>query len=966
MSGLRTGLRIMTGAAGMVAVSVATSQVFGDGRLSWGWAYVSVAVAALSLWSGEVLAGGTTAVGAPRGPRGRRGTYMRQLRDSVRAIETIGVGTNPPYALQLRQVYVDVSLTLKAPHDDGRTPRSGPPGERRPLESFLRGGASPVLVVKGDPGSGKTTLVRHTAQRLCERGWSGAPRRLLPVLLYLREHACAIVGEQPPTLGAAAVSAGWLQGKVPASWVERRLDRGGCVVMLDGLDEVPDGVVAWVRRQIERYPRNRFIITSRSHGFQPDGLPGAEVLQVRRFTGEQISRFLDGWYYAIECRDAEATGKQVRAAARAKAEDLIARLRATPALYDLAANPLLLTMIANVHLYRNQLPGSRAELYAEMCEVLLHRRQEAKRLADATGLRGPQKENVVRRLALAMTRDHVNDISVAGAEDMVEEALRQISPGVDSRVFLEEVVRSGLLVERGPELYAFAHPTLQEYLTAEQIRRNPELLGLLTENVDDPWWRETTRLWAAGADDATLVIAACIASGTVRALALALDCAEEAVAVDPRTRAELETLPAEKEPHGEDDARRRLITGVKAARGLRDVIVLGEGTAVCAHPVKRELWALFTKDRRAAGRHIPRDDPAPGQESDPATGMWGADAARFVSWLNTHFDDGTVYRLPTDAELADPAAGLVGGVAGHTVWAHGEARPRLYRPDGAPWPYEVGARTLRRRPAADRASTTPYLRIVVRQRAFDGGVGSAGLLDLGRDGRLSPGQVERLPRMISWADAMQVRELARDLARELGVRVGGPAKERDRDSALDHASLSGFRSSVLDAFQLLVACRATTRNRRSRTGEEVADFDDYLTGLVSGPLKSRETARKPPDVQMRRACDLLRDLPGDGEAMATALRLAEGVRASIVPILDRSAPCDPMTLTCARVELLAVLAVLSMPATSATPSPVSRFAGASAGRAVVSLAEAFRGLVAIQERAEGHIVGNEILLLVRQ
>ncbi|GAA1263001.1 hypothetical protein GCM10009677_13320 [Sphaerisporangium rubeum] len=947
----------------MVAGSVTTNQVFGDGGLSWGWAYASVAVAALSLWSGEILAGERRE--APLVPQGRRGTYVRQLRDNVRAIETIGVATNPPYALQLRQVYVDVSLALKPPHDNGQSPQNAPPGERRSLESFLRGDTSPVLVVKGDPGSGKTTLVRHTAQRLSGPTRPGI-RRPLPVLLYLRDHAAAVTGDQPPTLGAAAVAAGWLHGKVPASWVERRLDRGGCVVMLDGLDEVPDGVVAWVRRQIERYPRNRFIITTRSHGFHPDDLPGAEVLQVRRFTGEQISRFLHGWYYAIECRDTEATGRQVRAAARAKADDLIARLRATPALYELAANPLLLTMIANVHAYRNQLPGSRADLYAEMCEVLLHRRQEAKRLAGATGLRGPQKENVMRRLALVMTRDHVNDIPAAAAVGVIEEALRQVSPDVRPRVFLAEVVRSGLLVERGPDLYAFVHPTLQEYLTAEQIRRHPELLGLLTGNVDDPWWRETTRLWAAGADDATPVIAACIASGTVRALALALDCAEEAVAVDPRTRAELETLPADTDPGGEDDARRRLITGVKASRALRDVIVLGEGTAVCAHPVTRELWALFTKDRKASGRHIPRDDdPAPGQETDPATGMWAVDVTRFVTWLNTHFDDGTVYRLPTTAELSDPAAGLVTGVAGHTIWAHGETRPRLHRPDGVPWPYDVPPRPLRRRPAADRAATTPYLRIVVRSRALDGGVGSAGLLDLGRDGRLTPDRVERLPRMISWADAMQVRELARDLARELHVRVDGPTRDLHTDSALDHAGLTGFRPTTLDAFQLLVACRAMTRPRRSRTGEELADFDTYLRDLVCGPLKSRDTTRRPPDVLTRRALDLLHDIPGDhDEPMATAVGLAGTVHTTVTPILDRSSPYDKTTLTCARVELLAVLAVLATPAVSAQVTKAG--VPAVVPRVAVTLAEAYRGLVALQERAAGRLPANEVLLLVRQ
>ncbi|GAA1263022.1 hypothetical protein GCM10009677_13340 [Sphaerisporangium rubeum] len=727
MSGLKTALRVVTGAAGLVAVSVAANQVLSGGELRWSWMYVSIGVAVLSLWFGEVLAPGGTDIPSavpdtgPGIPRGRRRAYVRQLRHSVRRIDTIGIATTPLYALNLRDVYVDVSLVLTSSQDTEHTPYIGvtpddPQEERRTLDSFLHGDGSHVLAVIGGPGSGKTTLVRHTALDLCRHAWLPWPGRELPVLLYLRDHAAAVLADDPPSLGAVAVSAGWLHGSVPASFVERRLDKGGCVVMLDGLDEVADEqdrgrVVAWVRHQIERYPRNRFVLTSRPHGYLSNPLPGAETLQVRRLTDDQITRFLHGWYHAVECRATNSTGKQVRAEAEAKAADLDTRLRTNRALNDLAANPLLLTMIANVHMYRDKLPGSRAELYAEMCDVLLHRRQEAKALTDVTGLRGPQKERVVRHLALTMTRDRVEHVPTANAELLIARVLRQVSRDVSPRTFLEEVRKSGLLVERENGVYSFAHLTLQEYLTAAQIREHPEHVAWLTRSVDDPWWRETTLLWAA-ASDATPVIAACLASGTVRALAMAFDCAEEALAVDPGTRAELDTVLSALDPHSSDEARRRLITAVQASRSLRDVITLGDGATVCARPVNRELWTLYARSERAAGRHPQRDDPDWTDHGKPATGMSHVDAARFVIWLNSHFDDGTAYRLPTPDELADPAVGRSADLSGHIFWAHGDDRPRLYRPGGVP-PPSLGAATLRGYQAADRRAVRPYLRLAL-------------------------------------------------------------------------------------------------------------------------------------------------------------------------------------------------------------------------------------------------------------
>src|ERR1700743_3322701 len=90
--------------------------------------------------------------------------------------------------------------------------------------------------------------------------------------------------------------------------------------------------------------------------------------------------------------------------ARESAARLTALLRETPALQDLAVNPLLLTMIATAHRYRGALPGSRADLYGEICQVLLSRRGQAKGLPEL--LSWPAKQMLLAALAYQMMRDH--------------------------------------------------------------------------------------------------------------------------------------------------------------------------------------------------------------------------------------------------------------------------------------------------------------------------------------------------------------------------------------------------------------------------------------------------------------------------------------------------------------------------------------------------------------------------------
>ena len=351
----------------------------------------------------------------------------------------------------------------------------------------------------------------------------------LPILLYLRDHVAAIVADPNVALTALLRSTlGELRPAEPDGWFEQRLRDGECVVLLDGLDEVarPEDrrkVASWAERQIRQYPANDYVITSRPQGYRAAKIDGADVLQVRGFTTEQVSRFVHGWYLAVERHSTGAADEDITIRARREADDLLQRLDSAPALYDLTVNPLLLTMIANVHRYRGALPGSRADLYAEIVQVMLFRRQEAKNLP--VELAGDKKEALLRGLAYAMMDRRLSDLPHDEVLAEIRPALRRLPRQVTAEGFLADVGSNGLLVERESGLYCFAHHTFQEYLAAAYIR-DKGLADVLANAVDDPWWRETTLLYAARAD-ADPIVAACLNSGTITALALAFDCADQ-------------------------------------------------------------------------------------------------------------------------------------------------------------------------------------------------------------------------------------------------------------------------------------------------------------------------------------------------------------------------------------------------------------------------------------------------------
>ena len=597
--------------------------------------------------------------------------YRRRYLDWIfyrhRDFDVKGLTTQSTYNLELEQVFVDLTIQPPPPGGTPSDPIRPFPKEltgRRSIWDYLTSESfTDHLALIGAPGSGKTTLLKKIA--LQTTGLHRPKiRQKLPILLFLREHAEAILANPSPSLAdVASTDLARKQSPIipPAAWFRSKLDTGRCLVLLDGLDEVASQeirqkVVDWVETQFKAFPRNRFLISSRPHGYRTCPIAGVSVLEIQPFNRDQMRQFVQNWYRANEIHASGKLDPGVEMKAREGAEDLLQRLGNSQTLTDLAVNPLLLTMIATVHRFRSSLPGRRVELYAEICEVFLGKRQKARGIEDT--FTPIQKQRVLQPLAYQLMSTKKREIPVGEAVKVIAESLRRVAgekPGSPEVIFLKYIEEgSGLLLERESGIYSFAHLAFQEYLAAVHIREN----GLgeeLVDKVADSWWHEVIRLYGAQGD-ASGIIAACLSSGapTVPELALAIDCLEEAREVDPQWRTKIDTFLKEG-ADSTDPKRFCLAAETMLARRLRNMVRVDERTFVDSDYISHAEYQLFIDEKRATKHQHHQPDHwqkfrfPKGHASIPAVGMRSSDAAAFCLWLSERYSE-FAFRLPRPEE----------------------------------------------------------------------------------------------------------------------------------------------------------------------------------------------------------------------------------------------------------------------------------------------------------------------------
>lgn len=618
--------------------------------------------------------------------------HLRRVQAQTRYMDVKGLSTVAEYTLEMRDVLVTLALAPTPVHQLTADPIGRQPDHRdgdHEIWHWLRRSQREhaVLAIIGPPGSGKTTLLKHVAFVLA-RGdrVPGLPKKI-PVLINLREQRSwfAEGARSLPELIRRSIGDTY-PPREPPSWVESHLARGDLIILFDGLDEVPDwqtraSVTDWIEVQASARPGNLYVLTSRPFGYREHPVNGALVVETQPFSSDQIASFVRQWYRAITTRSFGADNESSRFAARTGALDLLARLNETPALFDLTANPLLLTMIANVHQYRNQLPGSRAELYEEICDVFLSKRHQARGVQVDSPAR--QKKPVLRVLAHRMMMDAVAEITVEDAGPVISPALSRLAGAVTPEAFLLSVEESsGLLVEKERGVYAFAHLTFQEFLAAEHIR-DERRVGDLLSRLKSPWWQETIRLYAAIGDATPIVEACLVVPDDPALLTLAVQCTEDAQSLEQSVRDAVNRgiLP--------DDARDNPASRAAAAQA-RLRLRLGTDLALrrnlfIGRPITWLEYQYFLDCLSGKGRypdHWSREIYPEGHDDQPVIGVRHEDMLAFLHWLGSESTSGFRFREPRSDELevilerTDPEGGR----------AYWSASQSMTSRDGRFWP----------------------------------------------------------------------------------------------------------------------------------------------------------------------------------------------------------------------------------------------------------------------------------------
>jgi len=414
------------------------------------------------------------------------------LKRHTSHIQVPGLKRN--YSIPQAEIFIQPDVTLPSTTDNSREeqetsrtrrgrrkketeqePKPVAPAVFEPALGVL--GRENQIVVLGEPGQGKSTLLRQYAFELAAVGAE------MPLFVEL--------GEKREWTGTQPDEYTWIRERIPVAprdklgdepWAMccRALNEGRATLMLDGLDELSEEARTQVISLLETVKGNRLIISSRPQAYTP--LNGFKIYKLAQLRSEQVDSLATNF-----CR------------AMARERDLPDH---TPALnkvletargngWAMVQNPLLLYFICLTAFSEESIPSRPAPLISKCIVELVQWEQRR------PGSIWPKPEefgaeDVIRILGQLALKSFSQSTGVVS-----EAALAKVLADQKDRERLREWLVPAEFIKTGENGYRFTLDTFREYYAARAIAAADNPFGKVKRQLHLPEWQRVI-LYTAG------------------------------------------------------------------------------------------------------------------------------------------------------------------------------------------------------------------------------------------------------------------------------------------------------------------------------------------------------------------------------------------------------------------------------------------------------------------------------------
>lgn len=438
--------------------------------------------------------------------------YRQAISRNLNRLELFGVTlSDPMQGYPLSAAYVTLSVSsaripalfeIETSESPELESRSLPRGRSVvSVDEILA--VSKRIFIRGEAGSGKSTLLQWIAVQCATSGFSDKMadwNKLTPFIIRLRNYVDSPLPRPEDFLEVGARN---LAGEMPQGWVQSLLETGNALVLVDGVDELPESQRAaartWLREIVRDYPDSRFVVSSRPAAASNMWLEsdGFDPVEIQPMSPRDIERFIKHWHDAFVVSRIETDEIEH---VRACESRLVSAVMSRSHLRQLATSPLLAALICALNLDRNmQLPRDRMELYSVALDMLLERRDTERNIVgELQELTKTDKVTILQDLAYWLIRNGWTDASNDKAIARIKNIATTL-PRVDAsapQIFRTLLLRSGILRQPVSDRVDFIHRTFQEYLAARAAVDSGDV-GALVINAHNDQWREVV-IMAAG------------------------------------------------------------------------------------------------------------------------------------------------------------------------------------------------------------------------------------------------------------------------------------------------------------------------------------------------------------------------------------------------------------------------------------------------------------------------------------